>query len=83
MGIFEEKIDHIPEIHVDGGTQGNDHAEADVGAHAPVEQRPAEASHVGDEGDVSLFRVLPEEGGVEVHGGRMIPRQLGPTILMP
>ena len=29
----------------------------------------AEASRIGDEGDVSRFRVLPEEGGVEVDGG--------------
>jgi hypothetical protein len=77
VGVLGEEIDDVPEIHVDGRPQGDDRAEADVGAEPPVEKSPAEVPHVGDEGDISPLRIILEEGGVEPHGRAHDPQAVG------
>ncbi len=69
VGVGDEEIEDLAEVHVGGGAHRNDAGKSDIVAGGPVQDGGAQRAGLRDEGDVAGVRRALVEGGVQPDGG--------------
>ena len=68
VAVVAQVVDHVAEIHIEHGADGDEVAEADVTHGGPVQAGGADGAALGDEADDAVRRHAGDEAGVELPG---------------